>query len=300
MTDLIVGYGVQGKKRFLHSRSKKKIIVDPVYKFADFKDILKVPLNSFENAYICVPEKYKFQIIKYLIENKKNILVEKPLLLKKNQYIELTNLQKNNKACLYTAYNHRFEPHLIKIKKLLSEKYVGKVYSVSMYYGNGTVNLWKNSWRSKNRYSILYDLGVHLLDTYLFCFEGMPKKINIVQKGTFEVGCIDFCVMTSNKPFILNMTTSIIDWKNKFKTEIIGSKGSIHMDGLCKWGPSLLKVRKRKLPVGRPDEKIYKIIKKDPTWKSEENFFKSKINKNFSNIKNDLLIDRALRGMIKK
>ena len=24
---------------------------------------------------------------------------------------------------------------------------IGKIYNVELYYGNGTINLWKNSWR---------------------------------------------------------------------------------------------------------------------------------------------------------
>ena len=46
-----------------------------------------------------------------------------------------------------------------------------------MYYGNGTSMLWKKSpWRSKEKKGVVYDLGPHLLDTYLYLFGKLPSK----------------------------------------------------------------------------------------------------------------------------
>jgi predicted dehydrogenase len=58
----------------------------------------------------------------------------------------------------------------MKVKNILDSGEIGKIYSVNLYYGNGTVRLWKNNWREKNKYSIIDDLGVHLLDTFLYWF----------------------------------------------------------------------------------------------------------------------------------
>ena len=40
------------------------------------------------------------------------------------------------KLNVYTAYNHRFEPHLVKLKISISKK-LGKIY-YEYFYGNGT------------------------------------------------------------------------------------------------------------------------------------------------------------------
>ena len=44
------------------------------------------------------------------------------------------------------------------------------------------------------------------------------------------------------------------------------SKGSLHINSLCKWSKSKLIIRKRKLPSGKPKEKIINYKKGDPTW----------------------------------
>ena len=39
-------------------------------------------------------------------------------------------------------------------------------------------------------------------------------------------------------------------WKNSFNLDVIGEKGSAHINGLCKWGPSTLEIRKENYLVG--------------------------------------------------
>ena len=104
-------------------------------------------LNKITHAYICTPENQKFKIIKNLLKKNINILVEKPLILKKRGSRDFKNT-KNKKSTLYTAYNHRFEPNIVKAKSILQKK-LGKIYLVNLYYGNGTSKLWKNNWREK-------------------------------------------------------------------------------------------------------------------------------------------------------
>ena len=90
-------------------------------------------------------------------------------------------------------------------------------------------------------------------------------------------------------------------WKNSFYLDIIGSKGSIHLNSLCKWSDSYLTLRRRVYPSGKPKELIYKFKKGDPTWALENSYFKSKVNrKNSTNLSNDNLINKYLKSIIKR
>ena len=85
-------------------------------------------------------------------------------------------------------------------------------------------------------------------------------------------------------------------WKNTLRCDIIGTKGSLHLNSLCKWGPSVLKLRKRVFPSGKPIEKKFIIKKKDPTWKLEHNyFFKLIKSKKISNLSNDIYINNIFK-----
>ena len=79
---LIVGYGVQGKKRSKFLKSNSFITLDKESK-SDFSELNKVPLRSYKNVFICTPDSQKNKIINFCIKNNKNILVEKPLAIEK-------------------------------------------------------------------------------------------------------------------------------------------------------------------------------------------------------------------------
>ena len=161
---LIIGLGIQGNKRLKVGKKNLVATVDPFNRNADYKYINQVPLKSYNSAYVCTPDKEKIKIISYLIKNKKNVLVEKPIISNEKKLRELFSLAKKNKCVLYTAYNHRFEPFLIKIKDFLNKKKIGKIYLCNIFYGNGTAQLVKKSnWKDKNK-GVLSDLGSHLLD----------------------------------------------------------------------------------------------------------------------------------------
>ena len=298
MKSLIIGYGVQGKKRAKFLKKNNYLIYDKFNSKSDFSNFKEIPIKKISHAYICLPEKEKYKYIIKLLKEKINILVEKPLILSSKEELNIKKLLKNNKVTLYTAYNHRFEQHFIKTKKILESGTIGKVYNVELYYGNGTAKLWKNSWREKNKYSILHDLGVHLLDTFNFWFDFIPEKFNTAIKSRNELNCFDFINFNSNKKFKSSFTVSVIDWRNKFEANIIGQKGSIHIDSLCKWGPSRLTIRKRIFPSGKPKEKSFTKICSDPTWKLEEKYFRKISKQKLNNFSNDSLIKKSLNKIL--
>ncbi len=295
MKNLIIGYGVQGKKRAKFIRKKNLSILDPYKKNSNYKKINSINLNNFKYAYICTPEKYKFDLAKKLINNKVNVLVEKPFILNKERSNKLKKLLKKNKTSLYVAYNHRFEPNIIKMKKLLDRKVIGKIYNVDLHYGNGTSKLWKNKWRESKKDSIIDDLGVHLLDIFLFIFGFLPKKFEYISKNKNELKCYDYCQFKSSTKFNSTFVVSLINWRNLFTINVIGSKGSLHIENLCKWGPSKLYVRQRKFPSGYPKEKVTIIKSKDPTWKREEIYFKSMCKKKTNNLSNTESINLGIK-----
>jgi hypothetical protein len=96
MSNLIIGFGVQGKKRLNFLKNKKNtVIVDPFNKESNYKNIQHLKdIKEFKKAYICTPESEKFQTIKYLLKNKKHVLVEKPLTLSKTQNNQIEKLIK--------------------------------------------------------------------------------------------------------------------------------------------------------------------------------------------------------------
>ena len=119
MRVIVVGLGVQGKKRQRIAGEWCIATVDPVVNEADYSDVRDVPLSDYDAALLCVPDANKYGLIKYLVGHRKHVLVEKPLLFTNfEQFTEVEQMARDSETLLYTAYNHRFEPSIVEPKKL--------------------------------------------------------------------------------------------------------------------------------------------------------------------------------------
>jgi len=296
MKIIVVGLGTQGKKRIKYLDKSSKILatVDPFLDEANYSYITEVPLDLFDTVFLCVPDELKESLIDYCIKNNKNILVEKPLILKNlSKLNKINKLLVDKKLILYSAYNHRFEPHFVALKKIIEKKKLGRIYSCRMFYGNGTAKLVKSSpWRDKKS-GVFSDLAPHLIDLCYFWFGYKKvKDFLLVSSLVHENKSPDHVVINSqHNNFYIQLEMTLCMWKNHFTCDLIGEKGSAHISSLCKWGPSTLTIRKRKMPSGVPKEKIYTLDKKDPTWQEEFKHFKKLLQ---NNNKNDLRKDAKI------
>ncbi len=292
---IVVGFGIQGKKRKTIAGDDCVAIVDPFYPDADFQDVKEVPLDSYDAALICTPDGVKTELLTYLLSSKKHVLVEKPLL--SDALGHLSHLADENSVTCYTAYNHRFEPHFVNLKQVIQSGELGKIYHCRLFYGNGTARDVRNSpWRDQGT-GVLVDLGSHLLDTLLFWFGHQTFDFRLTKCHTFENKSPDHMLMCTDTPFSIDMEISLMSWRNHFTCDLIGSEGSAHIESLCKWGPSTLTIRKRKLPSGRPDERAQTLINPDPTWALEYTHFQKLCKTGTSNIENDKIIHRILNHL---
>ena len=143
MKVIVVGLGIQGRKRKEVAGSDVVATIDPVMAGADAQRLEDVPLSTYDAALVCTPDGPKVELLTYLLSHGKHVLVEKPLVAAEDSALEqLKSLGDQHGAVCYTAYNHRFEPHLISVKKLLEQQRIGRVYRCRMFYGNGTCLLY--------------------------------------------------------------------------------------------------------------------------------------------------------------
>ena len=300
MRIIVVGLGVQGYKRKKNSEIDYLASVDPINQDADYKDIKDIPLDQFDAVLACIPDEPKETILRYALSNGKHVLLEKPLWTVENRgIIELQQLAQQNRVICYTAYNHRFEPHFIRMRELIKSGELGKIYSCRMFYGNGTARLVRDSeWRDKGA-GVLTDIGSHLLDTCSFWFGSNLEEFQLNALHRHENKAPDHVIISSenNNPRIeLEMTLCM--WRNHFVCDVIAEKGSAHIESLCKWGPSSFTHRKRVLPSGRPTETSLTLVQEDPTWIAEYQHFKKLIEKNCeTDLSNDIWLQSTLRKL---
>jgi scyllo-inositol 2-dehydrogenase (NADP+) len=275
MRVIIVGLGIQGRKRRAVAGADAVATVDPAVGEADFRSVQQVPLAAYDAALVCTPDEAKLDLLAYLLENGKHVLVEKPLLAEDPAALErLRAAAAQSGAVCYTAYNHRFEPHFVRMKQTIEAGDLGRVYLCRMFYGNGTARDVRNSpWRDKGA-GVLPDLGSHLLDTALFWFGRFDAPFAVWSADRFENRAFDHIAFGARGEPVLEMEITLLSWRNHFTCDVYGEHGSAHIESLCKWGPSVFTRRKRVLPSGRPPEESVTLVESDPTWQEEYRHFK--------------------------
>ena len=213
-------------------------------------------------------------------------------------------MSRQHRAVCYTAYNHRFEPHFMRMKQMLAAGTLGRIYTARFFYGNGTARDVRNSaWRDQGC-GVLPDLGSHLLDTIAYWFGPVEGVCKPWRADRFENRSYDHFVFglhgaQKDTPAI-DCEMSMLSWRNSFSADVYGEKGSAHISCLCKWGPSTFTLRGRILPSGRPDEESTILVCADPTWAAEYAHFKQLCadqSGNNGNLNNDIWIESKLQEL---
>ena len=293
----IIGLGIQGRKRRNVAGSNAVVSIDPIVGGADFQQITEVNPETFDAACVCVPDNQKVQLLEQLLSKRKHVMVEKPLLGSPAQIKELIRLARTNNTTCYTAYNHRFEPHIVNLKRIVDSNALGQIYLAKFFYGNGTARDVRNSpWRD-NGLGVLSDLGSHLIDIAHFLFGPHKSKGELWAWNRFENNAPDHVLFGYRGSPDLEMEATFLSWRNSFRIDLFGELGSAHIDGLCKWGPSTLRLRKRRFPSGVPKESVEVIEARDPTWQLEHDYFIQLCRSTGCNLVNDLWINEKLHEL---
>ena len=301
MRVIVVGLGVQGRKRLAVAGKEVVATVDPFNAEAQYRHVQDVPLAYYDAALLCIPDEVKLELITYLLSNRKHLLVEKPLFAADpTDLMRIKTLADQNQTVCYTAYNHRFEPHFVRMKQVIESGRLGRIYCVRMFYGNGTARLVRDSaWRDQGS-GVLPDLGSHLLDTALFWFGKPSAPFDIYSCNRFENLSFDHFSFGANGSPVLQFEMTLLNWRNHFYADVFAENGSAHIQSLCKWGPSTFTLRDRKLPSGRPDEESVTLVQADPTWDLEYQHLKSLCESGASNIENDMWINTVLNDLTQR
>ncbi len=302
MRVVVAGMGVQGYKRVAAAGADVVATVDPMAEDVDFKSVQEVPLESYDAVLACIPDQAKIEVLGYLLEHGKHVLVEKPILAEdKVEICHLRTLAEASGAVCYTAYNHRFEPHFMRMKELIDSGILGRIYTLRMFYGNGTARLVRDSaWRDEGA-GVLPDLGSHLLDTLLYWIGAPDAPFAVRATNRFENRAFDHVILGSEGDISIQLEMTLLSWRNHFTCDVLAEKGSAHIQSLCKWGPTTFRHCTRVLPSGRPEEEEETLEQADPTWALEYDHFKSLCaGGGPSNLDNDLWINSQLNRLSRR
>lgn len=294
MRYVVIGLGNLGRRRRAVLGDRCVGTVDPVAEDADHRELADLTLDGFDAAVLAVPSAAKLELLEHLLTMKKSVLVEKPLVVPDRPTLErLERIALGGRVCWYTAYNHRFEPLIVRLRDAFRAGTIGRLYYARMLYANGTAANVKGTWRDTGL-GVVEDLACHLFDLVTWIMEERPAFEPIVVERHETNGPDHAIVMSGDRRLVLEM--SYLSWRNRFSLELIGSAGSLRLDGLRKWGGADLVHSKRILPSGVPVETLWHDEGADVTWELDLAEFERRAADGSLDTANDWWISEMLRA----
>ena len=272
-------------------KSENEIFKDP--------NINLVSIASYDNYHYS-------QIIK-ATKFKKNVFVEKPICLFLNQLKEIKKKVAKSKINLSCNFVLREHSQFKKIKDIVKKK-LGKVYYLEGDYNYGRLEKIEKGWRSKiPYYSVTHGGAIHIIDLVLWYLNELPYEIKsegnklITKKTKFKFNDFSIALLKFKSGKIVKISSNFgCVTPHHHAIKIYGEKGTLIQD-----------FRGAILTESRDKKRKYKNFDLKTDYKKKSNVIKSfvydllsnkkkKLNINFDNIINSMLISLAIEESIKK
>ena len=165
-----------------------------------------------------------YDLAKKAIKNGKHVFVEKPMAETVEKAEELVELANKNKLTLMVGHTFLYSPPVIKIKEILQNNGIGKVY----YISSSRVNLGIH----QKDVSVIFDLAPHDFSILSYWLDEVPIKVSCVgydyiQKGIPDVAFINLIFASG---IIAHIEVSWLAPSKLRRTTIVGEKKMILYD----------------------------------------------------------------------
>lgn len=204
--------------------------------YTDFKTALK---NDIDAVLVCTPTSLHIPVALVAVKKGCHAFIEKPISHNLDKIDELIKLAKEKNLIVYVGFNMRFNANIVKIKKLLEEKRIGKIISAKVHFGSYLPD--RHPWEDyRQGYGAKAALGggvildaIHAIDftqwclgniKELFCYAG---KISELEIDVEDVADIFLKLETGT---VVTIHLDFIQRPPRYYHELIGEKGTIIAD----------------------------------------------------------------------
>jgi scyllo-inositol 2-dehydrogenase (NADP+) len=118
--------------------------------------------NEVEAVVIGVPPHLHYGLVKASLELGKHVLVEKPMMMNKNECDELIALAKKKKKSFYVMHNFQYASKMLKLNEIISSKKYGEIESITeVQFTNHDRRL--PEWYNDLPMGLFYDEAAHFI-----------------------------------------------------------------------------------------------------------------------------------------
>lgn len=184
--------------------------------------------SSIKGIVIATPAEIHFNLAKQALSAGKDVLVEKPLVLRLEDGEKLAELAEKRGKILMVGHVLRYHPAVNKLKELINQDELGKIQYI---YSNRL-----NIGRIRNEGNILWSFAPHDISTILFLLDEFPEVIfstggSYLQHRVFDTTLTSMDFASGVKAHIF------VSWLHPFREQklvVIGSKKMAVFDDVSK------------------------------------------------------------------
>jgi predicted dehydrogenase len=264
----VIGLGYLGKFHYQKYKLNRSVnltsVVDQQIENLDFiksKKIIKTDkyANIIENVdavSIVTPTNTHYKIAKFFLENKKHVLLEKPMTETIMQAKKLNSLAKRNKCILQIGHLEQFNPAVKKLRQSFKNPQFIEVHRLCQFNPRA------------NDVDVVLDLMIHDIDIVMSLVKKRIKKVSVSGKKIItDLTDIANVRIEFSDNIIANLTASRISTKNERKMRIFSDKAYYSIDFITSELKQLIKNDKNKFIT-----KVFKFKKADSLKEEINNF----------------------------
>jgi len=175
---------------------KKAAKISKKFKVKNFSKNLKTILKKTEvdAVDICSSNNSHEKLILDALKNKFHVICEKPFVINHKVLKKIIKISKKNKLICLSAQHQRFREESKKLKKIILEKKLGKIYSIHINSKYNYSHALKNVGFIKKSYSgggPVIDLGSHFFDLVLWLLDNpKPTTVNAFTSNNLSLSLV--------------------------------------------------------------------------------------------------------------
>jgi UDP-N-acetyl-2-amino-2-deoxyglucuronate dehydrogenase len=208
--------------------------------FQSIEDLIKSDLD-IDVINIATPNGFHAEQAIIALNNKKHVVIEKPIALSKNDAENILYKALNANRQVFAVMQNRYSPPSTWIKKVVEDQILGQIYLVQLncYWNRDKRYYTKGSWHGKKNLDggTLFTQFSHFIDIVYWLFGDIDniksKFFNFNHSNLTEFedsGFITFDFIKGGNG-ILNYSTSVWDKNLESSMTIIAEKGTVKIGG---------------------------------------------------------------------
>tara|TARA_Y100000294_G_scaffold39031_1_gene35191 strand:- start:637 stop:1653 length:1017 start_codon:yes stop_codon:yes gene_type:complete len=190
----------------------------------NYDDLLRE--TSLNAICIATPVFTHYLLAKKALEQKKHVLIEKPITSKSEDAIELINLAKKNNLKIMVGHTFEYAPAVRMLKEIINKNELGKI----IYISSTRVNLGL----FQDDINVVWDLAPHDISIINYLLEDSPVSINANGSANYKKKIEDVAFVAIRYPndVIAHLHLSWLDPCKIRKLTIVGDKKMAVYDDL--------------------------------------------------------------------